>query len=150
MKKIILLVTFFLSLVYYVSFGQSKTRADSNLKKKIIALEKEAWEAWKNKDSDWFRKNATDECLWVTPAGVSNKADWIKTGASACDVTTYLLDNFQLVRLNEKSVVITYTAIVDAICGNCTLPNKMRASVSYVNRNGKWLEAFYMEMPIQN
>ena len=133
MKKIILLVTFFLSLVY-VSLGQSK----------------EAREKWKNKDSDWFRKNATDECLWVTPAGVSNKADWIKTGASACDVTTYSLDNFQLVRLNEKSVVITYTAIVDAICGNYTLPNKMRASVSYVNRNGKWLEAFYMEMPIQN
>lgn len=149
MKKIILTLTFFLSSLL-LSFGQSKTVVDGDLKNKIIALEMEAWRAWQNKDANWFRENATEECLWVTPGSVSNKAEWIKTGAGACDVKSYSLDNYQLVTLNNNSVVITYTAIVDATCGNYKLPNKMRASVSYVKRKGKWLEAFYMEMPIQD
>lgn len=145
----ILVLTFFL-ISSLISFGQSKTLADDKLKNQIVALEMEAWKAWQNKNSNWFKENAIDECLWVTPAGVSNKADWIKTGASGCDVKTYSLDNYQLVILSNKSVVITYTAVVDAVCGNYKLPNKMRASVTYVKRKGKWLEAFYMEMPIND
>lgn len=147
MKKIFLALAFFLG-SQVLSFGQSKPLEDPELKSIIIGLEKEAWKAWQNKDANWYKENATEECLWVTPGGVSNKADWVKTGASACDVNSYSLADFQLVTLNNNSVVITYTAQVEAMCGNYKLPNKMRASVSYVKRNGKWLEAFYMEMPI--
>lgn len=149
MKKIFLTLTLF-SISLFASFGQTKTLAVDNLKTEIIELEKEAWKAWQDKNPIWFQNNATDECLWVTQNGVSNKAEWVKTGASACDVKSYSLDNFQLVTLNKHSVVITYTAIVDATCGNFKLPNKMRVSVSYVKRNGKWLEAFYMEMSVND
>lgn len=147
MKKTTLALMLFLG-AQFMSFGQSKNVHHEGLKEKIIALEKEAWRAWQNKDPKWYTENATEECLWVTPAGVSNKTDWVKTGASACDVKTYSLANFQLVSLSDNAVVITYTATVEAICGNYQLPNKMRASVTYVKRKGKWLEAFYMEMPL--
>lgn len=147
MKKTILTFTL-LSISLMAGFGQTKPMDVDNLKAKIIALEREAWKAWQDKNPVWFENNATAECLWVTQAGVSNKTAWVKTGASACDVKSYSLDNFQLVILNKNAVVITYSAIVDATCGNFKLPNKMRTSVSYVNRNGKWLEAFYMEMPV--
>lgn len=119
-----------------------------NLKTEIIELEKEAWKAWQDKNLIWFRNNATEECLRLTKGGVSNKAAWVTAGASACDVKSYLLDNFQLVTLNKHSVVITYTAFVDVTCSSFKLPNKMRVAVSYVKRNGKWLEVFYMEMSI--
>jgi len=147
MKKTILTLTL-CSISLIASFGQTKSLAGDNLKEQIIALEKEAWKAWQDKNPSWFQNNATDECLWVTQAGVSNKAAWVKTGASACDVKSYTLDNFQLVMLDKNAIVITYTAVVDASCGNFRLPNKMRTSVNYVKRNGKWLEAFYMEMPV--
>jgi hypothetical protein len=147
MNKIILILTLFSSSLIS-SFGQSKIVTDDNLKNQIIELEKAAWKAWQDKNPTWFQNNATHECLWVTQGGVSNKAEWVKTGASACDVKSYSFDNFQLVTLNKNAVVITYTAIVDATCGNFKLPNKMRTSVNYVKRNRKWLEAFYMEMPI--
>lgn len=147
MRKTTLAVMLFLG-AQFMSFGQSRTFNNEVVKSKIIALEKEAWSAWQNKNPQWYRENATDECLWVTAAGVSNKTDWVKTGASACDVKSYSLDNYQLVSLSENAVVITYTATVEAVCGNYTLPPKMRASVTYVKRKGKWLEAFYMEMPM--
>ena len=147
MKKIALTVLLF-SISMLASFGQSIIVTDESLKNKIIEREKAAWKAWQDKNPTWFQDNATDECLWVTQGGVSNKTEWIKKSASACDVKSYSFDNFQLVMLNKNSVVITYTATVDATCGTFKLPNKMRTSVSYVKRNGKWLEAFYMEMPI--
>lgn len=147
MKKTVLALTFFLGSLF-LGFGQSKTLTDRDPKNIIIALENDAWKAWQNKNSNWYKENATEECLWVTPAGVSNKTDWVKTGASACDVTSYSLNNYQLVTLTSNSVVITYTATVDATCGSYKLPTKMRAAVTYVKRKGKWLEAFYMEMPV--
>ncbi|HTL07443.1 MAG TPA: hypothetical protein VL307_04265, partial [Chitinophagaceae bacterium] len=100
MKKTILTLTLF-SISLIASFGQTKSLAGDNLKEKIIALEKEAWKAWQDKNPSWFQNNATDECLWVTQAGVSNKDAWIKTGANACDVKSYTLDNFQLVMLDK-------------------------------------------------
>ena len=50
--------------------------------------------------------------------------------------------------LDENAALLTYTAMQDAVCNGETIPAKVRASVNYVKRGGKWLEAFYMETPI--
>lgn len=146
-KSIIILFTFLSSTM--VTFGQSKSIKNENLKNKIIALEQGAWEAWKAKDSSWTKINATEECLWAVGNDLNNKAKMMKSLATDCDVTSFSLSNFQLVKLNDAAVVITYVATQDVHCGTNKLPNKMRASVNYVKRNGKWLEAYYMEMPIE-
>ena len=36
----------------------------------------------------------------------------------------------------------------DGYCGDKKLAEKIRASVNYIKRGGKWLEAFYMETPV--
>jgi hypothetical protein len=42
---------------------------------------------------------------------------------------------------------MTYTAMQDGVCSGKTIPAKVRASVVYVKRGGKWLAALYMETP---
>ena len=61
MKKGILLVAAIH--MFTISFCQSKVSGETKLKAKIIALEKAGWDAWKNKDTAWFRKNTTEACL---------------------------------------------------------------------------------------
>ncbi len=130
-----------------VAFGQTKMSKDSKVEAQIIALEKAGWEAWKNKDSSWTRDNVTEEFLLVNSEGVSNKAQVVKTTGTDCEVKSFSLDNYKFVTLDKDSVLMTYTAMQDGVCGGKTIPPKVRASVVYVRRGGKWLEALYMETP---
>jgi hypothetical protein len=129
------------------AFSQTKM-TKAQLEKHIIALDKLAWEAWKNKNAEWFKTHTTEEFLSINSEGVSNKAEVIKATPTECDVKSFSLDNFKFVMLNETAVVLTYTIIQDATCGGKKVAPRARASVNYVKRNGKWLEALYMETPI--
>jgi hypothetical protein len=72
----------------------------------------------------------------------------IKSKQSDCEVKSVLPSDFKFVMLNKKAALLTYTVFQDAICSGNKIPSKIRASVNYVKRNGKWLEAFYMESTI--
>ena len=133
-----------------VSEGRAGMSGDTNrtVESQIIAIEKAGWEAWKNNDNSWIRSNSTDEFLLVSSDGVSDKAAVVKSTAADCKVKNYSLDNFRFVMIDEDSVLMTYTAIQDGVCGGKKIPSKVRSSVVYAKRGGKWLEALYMETPI--
>lgn len=130
------------------SFGQKIILKDAKLESKIVALEKSGWNAWKNKDAEWFKTNTTEEFLSINSEGISNKAQVVKSTSIDCNVNSFLLDNFKFVILNENAVLLIYTAMQAGECGGKKLTTKIRASVNYVKRNGKWLEALYMETAI--
>jgi Domain of unknown function (DUF4440) len=90
----------------------------------------------------------TEEFLLVNSEGVSNKTQVVKSTATDCDVKSYSLDNFKFVMLDKNTALMTYTAMQDGVCGGKAIPANVRASVNYVKRGGKWLEAFYMETPM--
>jgi|ERR1700752_159711 len=146
MKKMIMVILIAIAALSF-AFGQTKMSADSKLEGQIITLEKAGWEAWKNKDSSWTRDNVTDEFLLVNSESVSNKTQVIKSTATDCEVKSYSLDNFKFVTLDKNSVLMTYMAKQDGVCTGKTIPANVRASVVYVKRGGKWLEALYMETP---
>ena len=85
--------------------------------------------------------------MLVNSEGVSNKAQVVKTTGTDCEVKSFSLDNYKFVTLDKDSVLMTYTAMQDGVCGGKTIPPKVRASVVYIRRGGKWLEALYMETP---
>jgi hypothetical protein len=146
MKKMIIVILIAIAALSF-AFGQTKVSNDLKLEAQIIALEKAGWEAWKNKDSSWTRDNVTEEFLLVNSEGVSTKTQVVKSTATDCEVKSYSLDNFKFVTLDKDSVLITYTAMQDGVCSGKTIPANVRASVVYVKRGGKWLEALYMETP---
>ena len=128
--------------------AQTINSKDTKLKSKIIALEKSGWNAWKNKDAEWFKENTTEDFLSINSDGISDKAQVVKSTPVDCSVKSFSLDNFKFVVLSEQAVLLTYIAMQDGECGGKKLTSRIRASVNYVKRNGKWLEAFYMETPI--
>lgn len=146
MKKMIGVILIAMAALTF-AFGQTKMSNDSKLEAQIIALEKAGWEAWKNKDGSWTRDNCTEEFLLVNSESVSDKTQVVKATATDCNVKSYSLDNFKFVTLDKDSVLLTYTAMQDGVCNGKTIPANVRASVVYVKRGSKWLEALYMETP---
>ncbi len=130
--------------------GQSDMSGDASksVESQIVEIEKEGWEAWKNKDAKWFQANMTEELLDVTSDGVFSKEQIVKNTATDCNVKSYSLDNFKFVMLSKDVALMTYTAKQDAVCGGKKVPSQVRATVNYVKRGGKWLEALYMETPV--
>ena len=51
--------------------------------------------------------------------------------------------------LDTNVALLTYTATQDGMCEGKAIPDKVRAMVNYVKRGGKWLEASYMEKPME-
>ena len=148
MKKIIPILLF--SMLTNISNGFSQTKPSNfeKLKEQIIALEKAGWEAWKNNNAEWFKQNTTENFLSVSSGGISNKAQVVKSAESDCAVKTVSLADFTFLLLNKETVVLTYIAMQDGVCGNSKLPVKVRASATYIKQGGKWLEAFYMETSV--
>jgi hypothetical protein len=142
MKTMIAAVVMFLS-VGIVASGQP-----TKLEDYIISLDKSGWEAWMNNDPGWFQANTTEEFLSINSDGVSNKEQIVKSTLADCSVNSVSLDNFRFVLLDSNAVLLTYVATQDGACGGQRLSPKIRVSVNYVRRHGKWSEALYMETPI--
>ncbi len=134
-------------LVVTSTFSQTKMAEDSRLKAHIIDLEKAGWNAFTTRDAAWFEANTTDEYLQITDEGITNKAEVISS-LSDCTVKSFSLENFSMVKLNKKTIVLIYTATQEGVCGDERLPAKVQVAVNYIKRGGKWLEAFYMDSPI--
>ena len=147
MNKIIMILMIAIG-VSSVAFGQTKMSKDSKVEAQIIALEKAGWEAWKNKNAAWYQANTTNEAMWINSDGVSDKSQFINKDLLSCDIKSFSLDNFKSVMLDKDAALMTYTATQDGVCGGKTIPAKVRATVNYVKRGGKWLAAMYMETPI--
>ncbi len=129
-----------------VAFGQMKSK-DNSVEARLIALEKQSWEEWKNKNGNFFQTLLTDEAVNVGVGGLSNKSQIVKSTSSDCEVKSFSVDNFKVVMLDKNVALLTYAAIQDGVCGGRTIPAKVFASSVYVKRGGKWLNAFYQETP---
>lgn len=129
-------------------FGQMKSKDGGNsVDAQLIALEKRAWEEWKNKNGSFYKTLLIDEAVNVTAEGVADKSQIIKNVSSGCEVKSFSLDNIKVIMLDKDAAILTYTAMQDGVCGGKTIPAKVLASSVYVKRGGKWLNAFYQETP---
>ena len=148
MKKMLIIMVIAIA-ASPIAFGQTKMSKDTgnSVETQIIALEKQGWEAWKNKNGSWFQTNLTEDALFVNAEGVGNKSQIVKSMGSDCEVKSYSLDNFKFLMLDKNSALITFTGMQDAVCSGKTIPATVRASAIYVKRGGKWLVAFYTDTP---
>ncbi len=146
MKRMLIIVVIAVA-ASSVAYGQTKMPKDSKVEAQIVALEKQSWQEWKNKNSAWFQTYLTEDFLSVHNDGVMNKAQMVKSIAADCEVKSFSYDNFKFVMLTKDSAMMTYTAMQDAVCNGKTIPSKVLESVVYVKRGGKWLQALYTEIP---
>ncbi len=138
-----------------LALGQTKTNQSANMSNNsvnemLIALEKQAWEAWKNKDGNFFQRILSEDTVGVGAGGVDNKTQIVKDiSGPGCEVRNYSLDNFRVVMPQKNTAILTYKAMQDATCNGKAVPATVWASSVFVKRSGKWLAAFHQETPAQ-
>ena len=147
MKKIALVLLSGFLILNVVS-GQSDKSKDEKLKEHILSLDVAAWNAWKTKDVAYFKANTTETFQSAGAYGISNKTDIITKTFVECNLHSFSLDDIGFIKLNKKTVMLTYIATQDAECGGEKIAPKVRGSVTYAKQGGKWLEAFYMDAPV--
>ncbi|MCA1638518.1 MAG: nuclear transport factor 2 family protein [Acidobacteria bacterium] len=133
-----------------VALAQKKTSKDTNnsVETQLIALEKQAAEAWKNKNGNFYKSHFTDESVALMPTGTIGKSEIVSFISSAdCQINSYSLDNFKVTMLNKDAAVLTYKGMQDVTCGGQKEPPVVWASTVYVKRGGKWQAAFHQETP---
>lgn len=54
---------------------QRKFDDSKDIQEKIIKLDKAGWEAWKNKNGEWFEQNTTSNFVSISADGVGVKKD---------------------------------------------------------------------------
>lgn len=135
-------------LTLVVTFAVGQMKRDDSVEVQIVALEKRAFEAWKNKDRKFFEDHMAEDGQYLDLNGVGGKAQYIKAIIeNNCTVTTYSLDNTKVTMLNKEVALLTYRYAHDVVCGGNREASPLWASTLYVKRSGKWMIAFHQEIP---
>ena len=136
-------------LILVVTFAFGQTKRKDSVEAQIVALEKRAFEAWKNKDREFFEDHMSEAGQFLDLNGVGGKAEYVKAIIdNNCTVSRYSLDNTKVSMLSKDVALLTYRYTHDAVCGgNPPEASPLWASTVYIKRGGKWLIAFHQEIP---
>ena len=117
----------------------------------MMAAERSAWEAWKNKDAKKIEDLTAKEITFVNIFGTyfANKADVLKdwTGAT-CDVTSFTLTDGVGTAVSPTVGILTLTGSVKGTCGGKDISGqKIYGNSVYVKDGDAWKWAFGFNSP---
>lgn len=145
MKRFIMTLTL-VALAHTFTAGQA--RRHNSVGADIVALEKRAFEAWKNKDKRFFEENMSRDGQYIDQNGVGGKAQYVRAIIdNDCKINGYALDDTKVTTLGRDAALLTYKYTYDIICGGKPETGLLWSSTVYVKRGGKWLIAFHQEIP---
>lgn len=125
-------------------------RADVAIEEHLVSLEKQSWEAWKNRDGKFFQQFLSDDHVEVGFTGVASKKDVVDfVGSAVCEVRSYELSEFQMRMLNKDTALLTYREAQDTTCHK-QVPSPCWVSSLYMKRGDRWLNVLYQQSQIIN
>src|SRR5947207_3609069 len=150
MKRRVLVIAFAPAVFLGFSLNVMAESGDvAVIKEQLIKLEKQSWEAWKNRDGKFFQDFLSDDHVEVGFGGVTNKAQVVAVvGSTVCTVKSYKLDHFEMKMLDRDTALLTYWEEQDTVC-NKQVPSPCWVSSLYMKRGDKWLNVFYQQTQIQ-
>ena len=114
----------------------------------ITHLETSAWEAYKNKQADAFKKLMSEDYCGEYAEGIKNLdrevADMAKT-----DLRDYSLADMKVVFPSADIAVITYEATIQLTSEGKDMSGTYNSGSIWVKKGGKWLEVFHTEVKAQ-
>lgn len=141
MKKII-------SVFVFVLISVVAAPAQTAMENTLMAMEKQAWDAFGKGDGKFFEAFLTDDAILGSDYGFAGKAQSVKDiGSKPCELKSYSFSNFKVTMLDKNTALATYEAAQDVTCMGQKAPPKVYGSTLYVKRKGKWLGAFHTETP---
>jgi hypothetical protein len=128
--------------------GTTATNSSNNdrLKETLVDLEKKSWEAWKNRDGNFFQNFLSDDHVEVGFGGPTDKVNVVTfVGSPVCTVKSYSVEQFKLTVFGANTALLTYHAAQDTICGGKPVPSPVWVSSLYIKRGNHWLNAVYQQ-----
>ena len=126
----------------------SKPVSSAPTKDDLLALDKQANEAWKNHDTKFFDTFLDEKFSGYGMKGRWDKATAIKDIAGhKCDVKSFTIDDAQMKMIGNEIAVLIYKVTADGSCEGHKIEPARSTSV-FVKRGDKWLGAFHSETDI--
>jgi len=144
-RTILLIVLIPVVFVFCRSGTTAESSAAAEIKEQLIKLEKQSWEAWKNRDGKFFEDFLSDDHVEVGFGGVANKAEVVAfVGSPICTVKNYKLDHFEMKLLDKNTALLTYWEAQDTVCHN-PVPSPCWVSSLYLKRGDRWVNVLYQQ-----
>jgi len=151
MKKPFILFSVTLMALAPVCFAQAsptKPAKSASNETAITDLEKSAWEAYKNKQGDAFKKLCSKDYYGEYAEGVKNLdgevADMAKT-----DLREYSLADIKVVFPSSDVALITYKTTMQETSEGKDMSGTYNSASVWVKKGGKWLGVFHTEVKAQ-
>lgn len=116
----------------------------------LMAIEKKAWEAWKQRDKAGVESVMSSNFVYFGDMGYMAKPDVVKLwGEAKCENLDYTLGDAKGFAVTPDVMLVTYRADIKGKCnGNALTPGVWVASFD-VKEGGDWKNAFYIDLPRQ-
>jgi hypothetical protein len=140
MNKVITYITTALFATIAISFA-----APEKNKEAIISKEKAAWQAYKDKKADEFKKLLSTDLVSVYADGIHSLQQEVD-GMSKTDMKSFDLSDFNVVFPNPKTAIITYKAKVEATSDGKDVSGTYNVGSVWQMAKGQWLAIFHTDM----
>jgi hypothetical protein len=142
MKKLITYIITALLATIVISFA-----APDNDKEAIISKEKAAWQAFKDKKADEFKKLLSTDLVSVYAGGMHNLQQEVDA-MSKTDMKSFDLSDFNVVFPNKKTAIITYKAKIEATADGKDVSGNYNVGSVWHMTTGQWVGIFHTDSKV--
>jgi len=141
MKKLIAYTVTALLATIAISF------AATDDKEAIISKEKAAWQAFKDKKADDFKKLLSSDLVSVYADGMRSLQQEVDS-MSKTELKSFDLSDFNVVFPNKKTAIITYKAKIEATADGKDVSGTYNVGSVWHTANGQWVGIFHTDMKV--
>jgi hypothetical protein len=142
MKRWTIILLCLLSLLSLYGIG---TAAPGNkaVEEKIVALEKQGWEAITKKDWNGLSSIMAEDFVEVGEMGIRGKSAAIEDLKANLTLKEFSMEDAKVVELGKDGALVTYKLAQKGSYQGQDLPSKTNCSATYARRGGKWLNTSF-------
>jgi hypothetical protein len=118
---------------------------DAQDKDAMIAKEKAAWQAFKDKKADEFKKLVSADLVTVYADGMHSLQQEVDA-MSKTDMKSFDLSDFNVVFPDHKTAVITYKAKIEATSDGKDVSGTYNVGSVWHTAKGQWVGIFHSDM----
>ena len=111
----------------------------------IIAKEKAAWQAFKDKKTDDFKKLVSADLVAVYAQGIMNMKAELET-MSKTDMKSFSLSDINVVTTDADMAIISYKAKVESTSEGKDNSGNFNCGSVWQMKNGQWHAVFHTDM----
>jgi hypothetical protein len=142
-SRLLTILVLFATVSTFAQDHQGQSKADGE---KLVQMEKDSWNAWKSRNSEWFQQNLADDAVAVDERGAVDKQTQIHDiDHPLCAVDSYSMENASVRWLDPNTALLTYKADKNVTCSGQKGPTSVSVASLWMQRGGRWERVFHQE-----